>query len=393
MMSKKPAHNMPTFIPPQFSAPPQDETNIKPSEYLKRISSNSALNVISATSSAATITTNLFPSSASTVSTAGGSMSSRSSQGSSRKFERANNGISSGASRYKLRQTARWGPEPGELIRSQSTSALSRIDSDSDLNAAVQRNTAASVVGDANDDDDNETKSSIGRMTTTSSNDDHDNGRSNQSANLMNAIRNFDRSKFAAQRSFSRDQLSSYSTKTTSTSDSTAATATPTPTEQRRGEQLADGLIAATKRDLIAELKETTTNGLERMKENCRSRCDVNKIVAAMAPSFKAEDFLDKVALNEPEAPLWRRQMLAKRAAERAKKEFEDRTRQEIEERRLSQVPAWKLQVLARKAAERQQGRQTTATATTTTGDHHQQADSPMKIVRQSEITMIRGRL
>lgn len=41
--------------------------------------------------------------------------------------------------------------------------------------------------------------------------------------------------------------------------------------------------------------------------------------------------------------------MMAKKAAERAKKEFEDRMAKEAENRRLSQIPQWKRDLLARR--------------------------------------------
>lgn len=47
--------------------------------------------------------------------------------------------------------------------------------------------------------------------------------------------------------------------------------------------------------------------------------------------------------------PDWKRQMLAKKAAEKAKKEFEDRLAREAEERRLSAIPKWKRDLMARK--------------------------------------------
>lgn len=47
--------------------------------------------------------------------------------------------------------------------------------------------------------------------------------------------------------------------------------------------------------------------------------------------------------------PDWKRQMLAKKAAERAKKEFEERMAREAEDRRLSAIPQWKRDLLARK--------------------------------------------
>lgn len=47
--------------------------------------------------------------------------------------------------------------------------------------------------------------------------------------------------------------------------------------------------------------------------------------------------------------PDWKRQMMAKKAAERAKKEFEERMAKEAENRRLSQIPQWKRDLLARR--------------------------------------------
>lgn len=41
--------------------------------------------------------------------------------------------------------------------------------------------------------------------------------------------------------------------------------------------------------------------------------------------------------------------MLAKKAAEKAKKEFEERLAREAEDRRLSAIPKWKRDLIARK--------------------------------------------
>jgi len=47
--------------------------------------------------------------------------------------------------------------------------------------------------------------------------------------------------------------------------------------------------------------------------------------------------------------PDWKRQMLARKAAEKAKKEAEEQRLRELEERRMQSIPAWKRHLLQRK--------------------------------------------
>ncbi|XP_017474383.1 PREDICTED: uncharacterized protein LOC108364999 [Rhagoletis zephyria] len=112
------------------------------------------------------------------------------------------------------------------------------------------------------------------------------------------------------------------------------------------------------KTDLIAELKiSKDISGIKKMKveKQLAGHFD-SENYSEISKQFTANNYMDQLYLQIPEKdqtgnviPDWKRQMMAKKAAERAKKEFEERMAKEAENRRLSQIPQWKRDLLARR--------------------------------------------
>lgn len=113
-----------------------------------------------------------------------------------------------------------------------------------------------------------------------------------------------------------------------------------------------------TKGDLISELKLShTLGGVGRLRsEQAKVQVELEKEqYRKFLAQFTAENFLNKIPEADPagnEIPRWKREMLAKKAAEKAKQESLDERARLEEERKLSTVPAWKRQLLAQKSEE-----------------------------------------
>ncbi|KMQ86272.1 zinc finger ccch domain-containing protein 18-like isoform x2 protein [Lasius niger] len=109
------------------------------------------------------------------------------------------------------------------------------------------------------------------------------------------------------------------------------------------------------KTDLIAELKRTKDiPGIKKLKVE---RAQVEKtqeqnLMSEISKAFSVTKFVDQIPEKDSSGnmiPIWKRQMLARKAAERAKKELEEQIARENEERRQKAIPPWKRQLLAKK--------------------------------------------
>ncbi|XP_076361101.1 uncharacterized protein LOC143252597 isoform X2 [Tachypleus tridentatus] len=110
--------------------------------------------------------------------------------------------------------------------------------------------------------------------------------------------------------------------------------------------------ITDKKNDLIAELKKSKDiHGVKKMKEERvkQEQEEIQKKALDIAKQYTTEHFLAKIPevdANGCPIPPWKRQMLAKKAAENAKKEAEEQTLKEVEQRKISAIPAWKRHLL-----------------------------------------------
>ncbi|KPJ03835.1 hypothetical protein RR46_00979 [Papilio xuthus] len=109
------------------------------------------------------------------------------------------------------------------------------------------------------------------------------------------------------------------------------------------------------KTDLIEELKMSRDiTGIRklRVERARRESLQDHETFAEFTKRFTADNFVDQVPERDAAGnliPAWKRQMLARRAAERARRDLERELAGEAERRRAAAVPAWKRQLLQRR--------------------------------------------
>ncbi|XP_042237179.1 espin-like isoform X3 [Homarus americanus] len=109
------------------------------------------------------------------------------------------------------------------------------------------------------------------------------------------------------------------------------------------------------KNDVIAELKMgVDIPGIKKLKSERAKEEEIHVKLEEkqINRQFSATNFVDQVPEVDNAGnriPEWKRQMLARKAAEKAKKEAEEMRLQEAEEKRLQSIPPWKRQLMMRK--------------------------------------------
>ncbi|XP_017785017.1 PREDICTED: uncharacterized protein LOC108568442 [Nicrophorus vespilloides] len=127
------------------------------------------------------------------------------------------------------------------------------------------------------------------------------------------------------------------------------------PTRSMSLQSLQSEPYLAQKTDLIAELKlSKDITGIRKMKIE-RAKVEEKhekELYTEITKQFSTTNFVEKIPDKDNTGnviPVWKRQMLAKKAAEKARKELEEQLHKEAEEKRLQAIPQWKRQLMAKK--------------------------------------------
>ncbi|XP_050423742.1 espin isoform X1 [Adelges cooleyi] len=114
--------------------------------------------------------------------------------------------------------------------------------------------------------------------------------------------------------------------------------------------------LQAQRQDLIAELKMSRDiTGIKKMKvekvklDEMSEKQKIDQIAKQLSPDNIIEQVPEKDG-NGNLIPAWKRQMMAKKAAEKARKDMEEELNRQAEEKRLQALPPWKRQLMQNKS-------------------------------------------
>ncbi|XP_043228048.1 espin-like [Amphibalanus amphitrite] len=124
------------------------------------------------------------------------------------------------------------------------------------------------------------------------------------------------------------------------------------------GATTANNNMLVKKDDVIAELKRSKDmDGVRKLREE-RAKSAVQILreeSKEMSKEFTAEAFLSEIPETDAAGntiPAWKRQMMARKAAERAKIAAEEQRLKDLEQQKMQALPPWKRQLIARKEEE-----------------------------------------
>ncbi|XP_069172453.1 uncharacterized protein f isoform X3 [Procambarus clarkii] len=123
-----------------------------------------------------------------------------------------------------------------------------------------------------------------------------------------------------------------------------------------------EAAFTTAKNDVIAELKMgVDIPGIKKLKSERAKEEELHEKLEGkeLSRQFSAVHFVDQVPEVDNAGnriPDWKRQMLARKAAEKAKKEAEESRLQEAEEKRLQSIPPWKRQLLMKQTDDTKRG-------------------------------------
>ncbi|CAG7816431.1 unnamed protein product [Allacma fusca] len=109
---------------------------------------------------------------------------------------------------------------------------------------------------------------------------------------------------------------------------------------------------------VIAELEQSSqVGGVREWKEELKRRQveEEKNAIKELAQYYNPGNFVAEVPNTDTAGaviPAWKRQMLAKKAAEKARKEAEEQIKQEAEAKRIASIPPWRRQLLQRRESD-----------------------------------------